>query len=60
MVTTQALRAWTYRMTVGGGCGVLRPAHGPVPALQGKGGTNALVQARTVVALAPLKELSER
>lgn len=60
VVTTQALRAWTCRMAVGGGCGALRPAHGTVPALLGKGSTDALAQARTVVALAPLSELNER
>ncbi|MGW8350851.1 hypothetical protein [Streptomyces wedmorensis] len=60
VVSAQALRSWTCRMTVGGGCGVLRPAHGTVPALLGKGSTDALVQARTVVALAPLRELNER
>ncbi|MER5813052.1 hypothetical protein ABT143_33545 [Streptomyces sp. NPDC002033] len=60
VVTTQALRAWTCRMAVGGGCGVLRPAHGTVPALLGKGSTDALVQDRTTVALAPLRELNER
>lgn len=60
VVTAQALRAWTCRMTVGGGCGALRPAHGTVPALLGKGSTDALAQARTVVALAPLSELNER
>lgn len=60
VVTAQALRAWTCRMTVGGGCDVLRPAHGTVPALLGKGSTDALVQARTVVALAPLGELNKR
>ncbi|MEU1040583.1 hypothetical protein [Streptomyces sp. NPDC005907] len=60
VVTAQALRAWTCRMTVGGGCGAFRPARGAVPALLGKAGTDALVQARTVVALAPLRELNER
>ncbi|MDV9190216.1 hypothetical protein R6L23_18710 [Streptomyces sp. SR27] len=60
VVTAQALRSWTCRMTVGGGCGALRPAHEAVPALLGKGSTDALVQARTVVALAPLRELNER
>ncbi|MFI1979775.1 hypothetical protein [Streptomyces wedmorensis] len=60
VVSAQALRSWTCRMAVGGGCGVLRPAHGTVPALLGKGSTDALVQARTVVALAPLRELNER
>ncbi|CAM5254931.1 hypothetical protein [Streptomyces narbonensis] len=60
VVTAQALRSWTCRMTVGGGCGVLRPAPGTVPALLGKGSTDALVQVRTVVALAPLRELNER
>ncbi|MEX0168378.1 hypothetical protein [Streptomyces sp. LMG1-1-1.1] len=60
VVTAQALRAWTCRMTVGGGCGVLRPAHGTAPALMGKGSTDALVQVRTVGALAPLRELNER
>ncbi|MFJ8660921.1 hypothetical protein [Streptomyces sp. NPDC093795] len=60
VVTAQALRAWTCRMTVGGGCGALRPAHGTAPALLGRGSTDALVQARTVVALAPLRELNER
>ncbi|MEV6246781.1 hypothetical protein AB0M38_11340 [Streptomyces sp. NPDC051742] len=60
VVTAQALRSWTCRMTVGGGIGALRSAHGTVPALLGKGSTDALVQARTVVALAPLRELNER
>lgn len=60
VVTAQALRSWTCRMAVGGGVGALRPAHGTVPALLGKGSTDALVQARTVVALAPLRELNER
>ncbi|MEU4099492.1 hypothetical protein [Streptomyces tanashiensis] len=60
VVTAQALRSWTCRMTIGGGCGVLRPVDGTVPALLGKGSTAALVQARTVVALAPLRELNER
>ncbi|TXS54184.1 hypothetical protein EAO77_18400 [Streptomyces sp. t39] len=60
VVTAQALRSWTCRMTVGGGCGICRPAHGTVPALLGRGSTDALVQARTVVALAPLAELNER
>jgi hypothetical protein len=60
VVTAQALRAWTCRMTVGGGCGVLHPAHGTVPALLGKGSTDALAQARTAVVLAPLRELNER
>ncbi|MFE5912835.1 hypothetical protein ACFQ6B_27655 [Streptomyces wedmorensis] len=60
VVSAQALRSWTCRMTVGGGCGVLRPAHGTVPALLGKGSIDALVQARTVVALAPLRELNGR
>ncbi|MGA5063916.1 hypothetical protein ACPB9E_09075 [Streptomyces exfoliatus] len=60
VVTAQALRSWTCRMTVGGGIGTLRPAHGTVPALLGKGSTDALVQARTVVALAPLSDLNER
>ncbi|WP_405680822.1 hypothetical protein OG239_02950 [Streptomyces sp. NBC_00868] len=60
VVTAQGLRSWTCRMTVGGGCGALRPAPGTVPALLGKGSTDALVQVRTVVALAPLRELNER
>lgn len=60
VVTAQALRSWTCRMTVGGGVGALRPAHGTAPALLGRGSTDALVQARTVVALAPLRELNER
>ncbi|MFD5872037.1 hypothetical protein [Streptomyces sp. NPDC060322] len=60
VVTTQALRSWTCRMTVGGGCGALQSAHGTVPALLGKASTDALTQARTVVALAPLKELNKR
>ncbi|MFE0654029.1 hypothetical protein ACFVZH_36295 [Streptomyces sp. NPDC059534] len=60
VVTAQALRSWTCRMIVGGGCGALRPAHRRVPALLGKGSTDALVQVRTVVALAPLGALNER
>ncbi|MEU8465811.1 hypothetical protein [Streptomyces sp. NPDC029003] len=60
VVTAQALRAWTCRMTVGGGCGALRPADGTVSALLGKGAADALTQARTAVALAPLSELNER
>ncbi|MCX5205511.1 hypothetical protein OG897_29135 [Streptomyces sp. NBC_00237] len=60
VVTAQALRSWTCRMTVGGGCGVLRPVRGTVPALLGQGSADALVQARIVVALAPLTELNER
>ncbi|MFD7259131.1 hypothetical protein [Streptomyces sp. NPDC059874] len=60
VVTAQALRSWTCRMIVGGGCGALRPAHGRVPALLGNGSTDALVQVRTVVALAPLRDLNER
>ncbi|CAM5235897.1 hypothetical protein SSPIM334S_04676 [Streptomyces spiroverticillatus] len=60
VVTAQALRSWTCRMTLGGGCGMLRPADGTVPALLGKGSTDVLVQARLVMALAPLGELNER
>ncbi|MFJ2738269.1 hypothetical protein ACIO3O_01235 [Streptomyces sp. NPDC087440] len=60
VVTAQALRSWTCRMTIGGGCAVVGPAGGETSALLGKGSTDALVQARTVLALAPLSNLNER
>ncbi|MFD3517610.1 hypothetical protein [Streptomyces sp. NPDC058657] len=56
----QALRTWTCRMAVGGGCGVLPAAPGAVPALLGKGSADALVRARVIITLTPLRDLNER